>query len=302
MHQQIDDTEINITLLTTAIGAEVDGVDLTQPLSNAIAGTLRDLLARHNVLFFRAQHLNLDQKKRFTASFGSLLTLPYVSPLDGDPEVIRVYKGANEGGGVFGGDWHTDFSFLERPPAGSVLSAVTVPPQGGDTLWASQAAAWDALPAPLQELLITCDAVHVGKPYGVKWSPPIETQTGAGMTMSRGDPSADEDRLHPAVLTHPVTGRKMLFLNPTYTVRMDGMSEEESRPILDAVQRHCIRPEFTCRFRWSPGTVAIWDNLATQHYAVNDYQGHEREMFRTTFGGATPRELTTPYPRSAVTV
>ncbi|NNF78726.1 MAG: taurine dioxygenase [Rhizobiales bacterium] len=291
MLQKIDGTNIKVTPSTTNIGAEVEGIDLKEPLSDAAASAVREHLAHHSVLFFRAQHLNLDQQKQLTAIFGPLLRLPYVSPYEGEPEVIRVYKGAEERGGVFGGDWHTDFSFLERPPAGSVLSAVTVPPQGGDTLWVSQSAAWAALPSPLQDLLINRDAVHVGKPYGVKWSPPIETQTGAGMTMSRGDPGADEDQLHPAVLKHPVTGRSMLFLNPTYTVRLDGMTEEESRPILDAIQRHSIRPEFTCRFRWSPGTVAIWDNLATQHYAVNDYQGHEREMFRTTFGGATPREL-----------
>ena len=206
MLQQIDGNKINITPLTTTIGAEIDGIDVSKSLSDAMAASLRDLLARYGVLFFRAQHLDLEQQKQFTSNFGSPLTLPYVAPLDDDPEVIRVYKGADEGGGVFGGDWHTDFSFLERPPAGSVLSAVTVPPQGGDTLWVSQAAAWDALPRPLQDLLINRDAVHVGKPYGVKWSPPVETQTGAGMKMSRGDPAADEDRLHPAVLKHPATG------------------------------------------------------------------------------------------------
>lgn len=291
MLQHSETTGLSVIPLTTAIGAEVEGINLSEPLSEAKARALQGLLARHHVLFFRAQYMDLAQQKQLTASFGPLLKLPYVSPLADDPHVIRVYKSANEGGGVFGGDWHTDFSFLERPPAGSVLSAVTVPPQGGDTLWVSQAAAWDALPTPLQDLLLHRDAVHVGKPYGVKWSPPVETQTGAGMKMSRGDPTADEDRLHPAVLQHPVTGRLMLFLNPTYTVRLDGMSEEESRPILDAVHRHATRPEFFCRFRWSEGTVAIWDNLATQHYAVNDYQGHERLMFRTTFGGPTPRQL-----------
>ncbi len=288
---QLDREGLTVTPLTSAIGAEVDGIDLTAPLDESATSTLRDLLAHHSVLFFRGQHLNLEQQKQFTTSFAPLLRLPYVTPLEDEPEVIRVYKGAEETGGVFGGDWHTDFSFLEHPPAGSVLSAVTVPPQGGDTLWASQAAAWDALPAPLQELLIKRDAVHVGKPYGVKWAPPAETQTGAGMHMSRGDPKADEERLQPAVLKHPVTGRHMLFLNPTYTVRLDGMSEDESRPILDAVQKHCTRPEFTCRFRWTAGTVAVWDNLATQHYAVNDYQGFERLMFRTTFSGPSPREM-----------
>lgn len=291
MLQNSDTSKLTATPLTTAIGAEVEGIDLSKPLPPNQAEDLKILLARHHVLFFRAQHLDLDQQKQLTRSFGPLLKLPYVSPLADDPHVIRVYKGPEECGGVFGGDWHTDFSFLESPPAGSVLSAEIVPPQGGDTLWVSQAAAWEALPSPLQELLIHREAVHVGKPYGVKWAPLTNVQTGAGMQMSRGDPAADEDRLHPAVLKHPVTGRHMLFLNPTYTLRLADMSEEESRPILDAVQRHAIRPEFFCRFRWSAGTVAIWDNLATQHYAVNDYQGHERLMFRTTFGGLSPREM-----------
>ncbi|MEM8689353.1 MAG: TauD/TfdA family dioxygenase [Pseudomonadota bacterium] len=293
MHAPPQTDGLTVTPLTSAIGAEIEGVDLSKPLDEAAAHELRGLLARHYVLFFRGQHVDIAQQKRFTETFGPLLNLPYVTPLDGEPQVIRVYKGAEERGGVFGGDWHTDFSFLERPPAGSVLSAHTVPPHGGDTLWVSQAAAWAALPTPLRELLAGRDAVHVGKPYGVKWAPPLDTQTGAGMKMARGDPSADEDRLHPAVLRHPVTGQQMLFLNPTYVVRLDGMSEEESRPILEAVQRHAIRPEFTCRFRWSAGTVAVWDNLATQHYAVNDYQGFERLMHRTTFGGLSPRQMAT---------
>lgn len=277
--------------LTGAIGAEIAGVDLTQPISDDLAAALRDALARHQVIFFRDQHLSIAQQKALTLAFGPLMTNRYVTPLDGEPEVIRVAKEADEGGGVFGGDWHTDFSFLETPPAGSVLNAVETPAFGGDTMWASQAAAWEALPAPLQDLLLGRDAIHVGKPYGVKWAPPMETRTGASMRMARGDPSADEERRHPAVLRNPLTGRCMLFLNPTYVMRLDGMSEEESRPLLESVQHHATRPEFCCRFRWAPGTLAIWDNLATQHYAVNDYYGHRRLMYRTTFEGPRPVEL-----------
>ncbi len=277
--------------LTTSIGAEVRGIDLSQPVSDNLAGELKALLAEHQVIFFRDQHLNIEQQKAVTTAFGPLMKLPYVTPFEGDLEVICVYKGADERGGVFGGDWHTDFSFLEQPPAGSVLNAKTLPLHGGDTLWVSQAAAFEALPEPLQNLLLERDAIHVGKPYGVKWAPPLDKQTGAGMTMARGDPTADEERRHPAVLRHPETGRRMLFLNPTYVTRLDGLSEEESRPILSAVQAHSTRPEFTCRFRWSEGTIAIWDNLATQHYAVNDYHGHERLIYRTTFSGPKPGEL-----------
>jgi taurine dioxygenase len=242
-------------------------------------------------LFFRNQHLSLDQLKDLTRAFGLPMRLPYVQPLEGEPEIIRVLKEADERGGVFGGDWHTDFSFLERPPAGSILSAEVIPPFGGDTVWVSQAAAWETLPEPLRELLAGRDAIHVGKPYGVKWAPPVKERAGASIRMTRGDPEADTERAHPAVIRHPLTGRAALFLNPLYVTRLDGLTETESRPILDQIQRHATRPEFCCRFRWSPGAVAVWDNLFTQHYAVNDYQGHRRLLYRTTFAGPAPREL-----------
>ncbi|MEO9873696.1 MAG: TauD/TfdA family dioxygenase [Anderseniella sp.] len=277
--------------LTGHIGAEVSGIELNKTISAADKAGLRDCLAQFHVIFFRDQHLDLRQQKSFTGVFGPALQLPYVTPMDAEPEIIRVYKGADEKGGVFGGDWHSDFSFLEVPPSGSVLNAHTLPPYGGDTLWASQAAAWDALPGALQELLLGRDAIHVGKPYGVKWAPPVKEQSGAGIKMSRGDPTADEEMKHPAVLQNPVTGRRMLYLNPTYVTRLDGLSEAESAPLLAQIQRHVTRPEFCLRHSWKPGTIAVWDNLATQHYAVNDYQGHERLMYRTTFSGRSPRDM-----------
>lgn len=277
--------------LTGAIGAEVTGIDLRQAISDDLAGSLRDALARHQALFFRDQRLSLEQLKVLTRAFGPLMRLPYVQPMEGEPEVIRVLKEADERGGVFGGDWHTDFSFLERPPAGSVLSADVVPPYGGDTVWVSQAAAWEALAAPLRQLLTERDAIHVGKPYGVKWAPPAKERAGASSKMSRGDPEADAERAHPAVIRHPLTGRMASFLNPLYVTRLDGLTEAESRPILDQIQQHATRPEFSCRFRWSEGAIAVWDNFFTQHYAVNDYQGHRRLMYRTTFAGPAPREL-----------
>lgn len=282
---------ITVRKLTGHIGAEVSGIELRKTISEADQAALRDCLARYQVMFFRDQHLDLQQQKALTSVFGPALQLPYVTPMDTEPEIIRVYKGADEKGGVFGGDWHSDFSFLEVPPSGSVLNAHTLPPYGGDTLWASQAAAWEALPGALQELLLGRDAIHVGKPYGVKWAPPVKEQSGAGIKMSRGDPTADQERKHPAVLQNPVTGPRMLYLNPTYVTRLDGLSEAESAPLLDQIQRHVTRPEFCIRYSWTPGTIAIWDNLATQHYAVNDYQGHERLMYRTTFSGLSPRDM-----------
>jgi len=274
--------------LTGTIGAEIDGVDLTQPFSDALAAELRAALARHLVIFFRDQHIDLERQKALTGVFGEAAPLPYVEPIEDDPEVIAVLKEADEGGGVFGGDWHSDFSFLERPPAGSVLSAVEIPPFGGDTVWANQAAAYDALPDPMKLLLADRDAIHVGKPYGVRWAPPEKERSGASIAMTRGDPKADEERRHPAVLTDPVSGRKSLYLNPIYVTRLDGLSEAESRPYLDQIRIHATRPEFCCRFRWSAGTVAVWDNYATLHYAVNDYFGHRRLLYRTTWFGAPP--------------
>lgn len=277
--------------LTGTIGAEIEGANLAQPISADLAGALRDALARHQVIFLRGQHLDVAGLKRVTRAFGPPMVLPYVEPMAGEPEVIAVLKEADEKGGVFGGDWHTDFSFLERPPAGSLLSAAETPPFGGDTVWVSQSAAWETLPAPFRDLLATRDAMHVGKPYGIRWAPPMQERSGASIRMSRGDPTADAERAHPAVIRNPITGRAALFLNPLYVLRLDGLTEAESRPILEAVQRHATRPEFCVRFRWSPGTLAIWDNLFTQHYAVNDYHGHRRLMHRTTFQGPAPREL-----------
>ncbi len=277
--------------LTGYIGAEVTGIDLKQEISADLASELRSLLSLHQVIFMPGQDLSLLQQKALTKAFGPLMQLPYVQPMEEDPDVIRVYKAADETGGVFGGDWHSDFSFLEAPPAGSVLCARTLPPYGGDTIWASQAAAWDALPDALKSVLSGRHAIHVGKPYGVKWAPPAKEQSGAGIKMSRGDPGADEERNHPAVLQNPLSGRKMLFINPTYVTRLEGLTEAESAPLLNQIQRHITRPEFCVRHSWQAGTVAVWDNLATQHYAVNDYQGHERLMYRTTFSGLSPAEM-----------
>ena len=275
--------------LSRAIGAEITGCDLSLPQSAETQAELSAALAQYQVVFLRNQNLSIDALKRLTEGFGALLRLPYVNPMDDHPDVIRVLKEADESGGVFGGDWHQDFSFLPHPPAGSLLSAVEVPACGGDTLWVSQSAAWEVLPAPLQDLLRGRDAIHVGKPYGVRWAPPPTQQSGASIKMRRGDPAADLEQPHPAVIRNPVTGREALFLNPLYVLRLDGLTEDQSRPLLSAIQAHTTRPEFQCRWRWQAGDVAIWDNMFTQHYALNDYFGYRREMWRTTFAGPPPR-------------
>lgn len=276
--------------ITGAIGAEVTGLDLAQPISADLAEALRDALARRLVLMFRDQRLDLAAQKRLSEVFGDLAVNPYVTGMPEEPAAIRVLKEADDASGVFGGDWHADMSFLPEPPAGSVLRAVQIPPFGGDTLFANQQAAWDALSPGLRDLLSgrdgVRDAVHVGKPHGVRWAPPPQVQSRGAIQMVRGDPKADEERRHPAVLRAPRSGREALFLNPIYVTRLDGLSEAESAPILEAIRVHSTRPEFCCRLRWSPDAVVIWDNFATLHYAVNDYAGFRREMIRIAFQGA----------------
>lgn len=280
---------INVKPMTGAVGAEIEGVDLKLPIDDALAETLRKALASHGVIVFRDQHLGLPCQKRLTRVFGDIMKLPYVEPIDDDPEVIAVLKEAEEHKvGVFGGDWHSDMSFLENPPAGSVLNAVEVPEFGGDTVWASQVAAYEALPDALREMVDGRDAVHVGKPYGVKYAPPMEDRVGGSVRMIRDDPNADKEIRHPCVVSARDGARKALFVNPIYTTRLDGMSDDESAPILEALYKHCVRPDFCCRLRWTAGTIAVWDNRATMHYAVNDYDGVRRLLYRTTFAGPRP--------------
>jgi taurine dioxygenase len=275
--------------LTGFLGAEMSGVDLDALDDPALHSALRAALAEHHVLVLRDQHASLARQKRLTAIFGDPMRLPYVAPLEDDPEVIAVLREAHEtGGGVFGGEWHSDFSFLENPPAGSVLSAAEIPPVGGDTVWASQVAAYETLPDHLKAFLAGRRAVHVGKPYGVKFAPPEKARSNASIRMTRGDPEADREVLHPAVVTDPETGRRALFLNPIYTTRFEDLTEEESRPFLEQIARHASRPDFSMRHRWREGDVVIWDNRMTLHYATNDYAGSRRLLYRTTFRRAPP--------------
>lgn len=277
--------ELVISPLTRRTGAEIRGADLSQPIDKDLASRLRAALAEWQVIFFPEQHLDIPAQKRLTRIFGPLVRSPYVVPMPDEPDVIAVLKQADEVNvGVFGGDWHSDFSFLPEPPLGSVLNAVEVPPVGGDTLWANQVAALETLPEEFQKAINGRGAIHIGKPYGVSHAPREEERSGGSIRMVRDDPEADREIEHPAVRRDPVSGRLALNFNPTYAVRLTGMSEAESEPVLKAIHDHTIRPEFTCRYRWTAGTVAVWNNYTTMHYAVNDYDGYRRLLYRTTFG------------------
>ncbi len=271
-----------------ALGAEILGVDLARSLEPRQFLEIRRAFLEYLVIFFRDQTLTPGQHEAFTVRFGPLSRMPYVKPLDDHPDIIAVLKEADERKiSVFGGAWHSDFSFLDEPPLGSVLYALETPSYGGDTLWSNMYAAYDALSPGMQRLLDDLVALHSGSVYGVHGIPK-DLRTSRSIAISRNNPEADSERGHPAVRLHPDTGRKALFVNPIYTTRFDGMTREESAPILDFLYAHATRPEFTCRFRWQAGSLALWDNRCAMHYAINDYDGQRRLMHRTTIAGERP--------------
>ncbi len=279
---------IQVAPLAGALGAEIGGVDLARPLDNETSAEIHRAFAEFLVVFFRDQRLDPAEQKAFSGRFGPLMRCPYIAPMDGHPEIIAVLKEAEERDiATFGGDWHSDFSYLAEPPLGSVLYGLELPEYGGDTLWANQYAAYDALSAGMRAMLDPLMAMHSGHIYGRK-NPPTGLRTSTSIGISRGNEEADVERPHPVVRRHPVTGRKALYVNPIYTTRLDGMTVAASRPLLDFLYRHATRPEFTCRFRWRAGSVALWDNRCTLHYAINDYDGQRRLLHRTTIAGERP--------------
>ena len=278
---------MQIKALAPACGAEVLGLDLADP-SAAAMQRIHQALADHAVLFFRDQHLTPTQQLAVTQRFGAILRVPYIRHLDQYPDIIAVLKEAEERNiSTFGGTWHSDFSFLEEPPSLTLLYALELPELGGDTLWASQYAAYEALSPGMRTMLDPLRAIQSAWPHGTK-GPAAGTAVSRSIGMVRGDPAADREIAQPVVRVHPVTGRKALFVNPVYTQRFEGMSEAESRPLLQYLFAHATRAEFTCRLRWAPGTLAVWDNRCLLHLAINDYDGSRRLLHRTTVAGQRP--------------
>jgi taurine dioxygenase len=269
-------------LLGGAIGAEIDGVDLAGDLSDGMVAALRQALLDHLVIFFRDQDLPPERLLALAKRFGTPNEYPFVRGLDGTPEVIAVTKLPDETVN-FGGVWHSDTTYLQEPPMATLLVAREVPPFGGDTLFANQYLAYESLSERMQQLLSGLRGVS------------SSTKADASRTREdriRTDGTAEPRKVliaeHPVVRTHPETGRKALYVNVAHTVGFAGMSEEESMPLLSFLFRHQIRPEFTCRFRWEPGSLALWDNRCAQHYAMNDYHGYKRVMHRVTLVGDRP--------------
>jgi taurine dioxygenase len=261
-----------------ALGAEISGVDLAQQQPEPIIAEIRAALVEHQVIFFRDQALTAAQQVAFGRRFGPLNIHPYVAGMADHPEVMEIIKEPDEKTN-FGGGWHSDMSFLERPAIGSILHAVTVPEWGGDTLFASQAAAFEALSPGLRTTLETLSGVHsAGREYSSKGQ---SAQKRASMSVAEAEGAVGEF-IHPVVLTHPESGRQALYVNPAFTLRIEGWSRRESKALLDFLFEHSRQEAFTTRFNWRAGSVAFWDNRSVWHYALNDYPGQRRHMRRVT--------------------
>jgi taurine dioxygenase len=269
---------LQIRRTSGALGAEISGVDLSQDLPDETIAAIRQALVQHQVIFFRDQDLTPAQQVAFGARFGPLNIHPYVAGMAGQPEVMEIIKEPSDKIN-FGGGWHSDMSFLETPAIGSILYAVELPEWGGDTLFASQAAAYDALSPGLQATLEGLSGVHsASREYSAQGA---SAQKRGAMQVAEADGYVGE-YVHPMVLVHPETGRKALYVNPAFTLRIDGWKTRESKALLDYLFDHCRYEAFTTRFQWAKGSVAFWDNRSVWHFALNDYPGQRRHMRRVT--------------------
>jgi taurine dioxygenase len=273
---------IKVSPVSGALGAEIGGVDLATDLTDDVVAEIRSAWLEHLVVFFRDQVLDADAFLAFARRIGEPVEYPFVKGIEGYPEIIEVAKLPHETVN-FGGIWHSDTTYLERPPMATLLLAREVPPFGGDTEFANMYTAFESLSPGLQRMLRELRAVNSSAMADV-------SKTREDRIRERG---YEEEREYvaevPVVRTHPETGRSALYVNPAHTARFVDMTEDESRPLLEFLFRFSTRAEFTCRFRWEPGSLAMWDNRCAMHNPINDYHGHTRRMHRITLAGDVPR-------------
>jgi len=269
---------IKIKPITPALGADIIGADLRR---DDHFETIRNAFIEHSVIAIRDQDVSPDDHLTFARRWGEINVNRFFKAHETFPEIALVLKEPDQTAAI-GEEWHTDHSYDHIPAMGSILRAVETPFVGGDTLFVSMYAAWGALSEPFREMLDGLNAWHSSRHvFGAS------QQTSESHISGRigNEDAAVQDALHPVVITHPLSGRRGLYVNPQFTTRIDGWYEEESRALLDCLYRHCSKPEFSCRLRWEPGTVGMWDNRATWHKAINDYTGHRRLMHRVTIEG-----------------
>ena len=287
--------DLRITPLSSTIGAQIRGVDLNQPLSDGTVNQVRDALLDHKVIFFPGQHLDPAEHVAFARHFGELTPAhPVIPGIEGFPEVFEIdYTKAAKLRASYGDvvdrydglSWHTDVTFVERPPLGSILNAIVIPPAGGDTMFSDQRAAYEGLSAPMREFLDGLVAVHDG------------SQAFRALLTARKDGGGDwegkqyaalEPVEHPVVRTHPETGRKSLFVNGGFTSHVKGLTRAESDALLQFLAAHSTKPQYTVRYHWHAGDLGFWDNRVTQHSVVGDFAGQHRVIQRVTLRGDAP--------------
>jgi taurine dioxygenase len=273
---------ITVTPVAGSLGAEIGGVDLAD-LDEQTVGEIRRAWLDHLVVFFRDQgHLDNDSYLAFARRIGTPVEYPFVKGFDGYPEIIAVKKLAHETVN-FGGIWHSDTTYMERPPMATMLIAREIPPAGGDTMYANQYDALESLSPAMQDVLAGLRGICSSALADV-------SKTREDRLKEAGEQTAPRvyEVSHPVVRTHPETGRRALYVSVAHTARFDGMTEEESRPLLQFLFQHQVRPEFSVRFRWQVGSLALWDNRCAMHNPVNDYHGYQRVMHRITLEGDIP--------------
>jgi taurine dioxygenase len=274
-------SHIQIQPIAGALGAEIGGVDVAQDLDDAVVREIRQALLDYGVIFFRDQKLDVVRHKAFTKRFGEIFIHPNYKGVSVEPEIVDIRREPGDKK-IVGEDWHTDTTMVAEPPLGAILYAIDVPPYGGDTLFANQYLAYDSLSDGLKRTLERLRAVHSDR---------LVAGPQAGMNAQRSTKVREDAdwretvSVHPIVRTHPETGRKLLFVNRSYTIGIEGWTEAESKPLLDYLMEQGHRPEFTCRFRWANGSIAFWDNRCTKHLAIHDAGPFRRIMRRTQICG-----------------
>lgn len=271
---------LDISPTSGALGAFIEGIDLSEPLDDSDIGEMREALNEHGVIFFRDQKITPEQHIAFAQRFGEIDVNRFFKAAAGYPQIAEVRKEPGQTTNI-GGGWHTDHSYDQEPALGSILLARETPPRGGDTLFACMNRAYEALSDGMKKTLEGLRAVHSSRHvFGAASAYVKETNGRLGNTEA-----ATQDAVHPIVLRHPESGKKILYVNSAFTTHIEGWSVQESAPLLNYLYQHAARPEFQYRFQWQEGSIAFWDNRSTWHYAVNDYHGERRLMHRITIAG-----------------
>jgi len=276
----------------SGVGAEIHGVDIASGLSNTEFDAIHEAFSQHGLIFFRDQSISEDDHIAFAQKFGEIDINRFFAAHPDHPEIALVSKDVDQKDNI-GGGWHTDHSYDAEPAMGSILVARELPETGGDTMFASMYKAYQGLSDGLKDMLDGLNAVHSAAHIFGSGPNTYATSTDAAGHESKDDGRINnaavadgmQDVIHPVVITHPLSGEKALYVNPAFTLRFEGWTDEESHPLLQYLYAQCARPEYTHRFEWKPGSIAFWDNRATWHWALNDYQGQRRVMHRITVEG-----------------